>query len=465
MKNMSEKEQTSFPGTAWLRPLSPSAGPRYKQIVTQVVEAINDGVLQPGDRLPAQRELAAWLAVDLTTVTRAYTDIRHRGLLQAASGRGSFIALPQPIQTHLDLSMNIPPGNDRLLPLIGDAIMRLQLGADATSLMGYHPGAGEPAERAAGALWLAPLLGPIDSARVVVSSGAQAAICALLVLLTQPGEVIVADELTYPGFIAAARQLGRNVVVIAGDEQGILPEALYQACRQHDAKVVYLNPTIHNPTAVTLSLQRREEIARLARDNGWMLIEDDPYGLLPEQPVTPLSTLAPANTWYISTLSKCLTPGLRIAWIVVPTGTTCEPLAHALRSLILVASPLMSAVVTDWIHSGIAADLLGQLREENRQRQQLVSALLDYPVQAHPYGLHFWLTLPPHWDPYSLVSTASRAGLGIAPSHVFSPEARGPGAVRISLGGARDRRQLQQGLSRLNTVLNGKNYHGINEIV
>nr|WP_315298207.1 PLP-dependent aminotransferase family protein [Raoultella terrigena] len=465
MKNTSEKEKTSFPDAPWLRPLAPAGGPRYKQIVTQVIEAINNGTLQPGDRLPAQRELASWLDVDLTTVTRAYTAIRQRGLLQAASGRGSFIAVPQQIQTHLDLSMNIPPGNARILPLIGEAMTRLQLNADVSSLMSYHPGAGEPAERAAGALWLAPLLGPLDSARVVVSSGAQAAISALLILLTRPGEVIVADELTYPGFITAARQLGRNVVGVKGDEEGMLPESLLQACRQHEAKVVYLNPTIHNPTAVTLSEARRREIARLATENGWTLLEDDPYGLLPAEPMTPLAALAPAHSWYISTLSKCLTPGLRIAWVVIPEGMSYEPLAHALRSLTLVANPLMSAVVTDWVHTGIAAELLSQLREENHRRQQLVASMLSHPLQAHPYGLHVWLTLPPHWDPYSLTNTASRAGLGIAPSHVFSPQGQGPGAVRISLGGAKDYRELQQGLRRLDSVLNGQNYHQMNEIV
>ena len=452
MKKLSTKNKTSAARTEWISPLTQGAGARYKQIVGQITEAVRMGNLMPGDRLPTQRELAGLLDVDLTTVTRAYNEIREQGLLQAATGRGSFIAYAPESHSHIDLSMNIPPGYELLLPKIAESISRLQHTTDVEALMTYHVGAGAPTERTAGALWLSPLLGQIDTERVVVCPGAQTAISALLLLLTQPGETIVADALTYPGFIAAARQLGRHVIAVEADNEGMDPGQLSSECRKHNARVIYLNPTIHNPTAMTMQPERRARIAQLAKDNNWIIIEDDPYGLLPAQSIAPIATWAPGQTYYISTLSKCLTPGMRIAWIVAPEGISCEPLVHALRTVTLVSNPLMVAVATDWIHSGVANDILLDLREKNRKRQEVAAAFLSCSVQAHPYGLHLWLSNLPS-DPLSLVNAASKVGLGITASQAFSTSGNAPGAVRVSLGGARDINQLKQALARLNNLL------------
>lgn len=448
-----KKKKTNALRQHWISPLTPGNGPRYKQIVAMVTGAIDAGELLPGDRMPTQRELAEWLQVDLTTVTRAYNELRDRKLTQAATGRGSFISYQPDTLAHIDLSMNTPPGSAKILPLISRSIERLHTSADAESLMTYHTGAGSTLQRSAAVKWLKPLLGEFDSQRVVACPGAQTAISALLSLLTRPGDVVVTDELAYPGFIAAARQHNLQIVSVPRDEQGMDPDRLVQACKLYGVKLIYLNPTIHNPTALTVTVERRKAIASVIIGQGVTLIEDDPYGLLPDNYYSPIATFAPGNTWYISTLSKSLTPGLRVAWVVCPEATSWEPLAGVIRSNVLITNPLMLAVSADWIHSGVASELLNELRQENQRRVALARALLPGKVLADDAGLHVWLNAETGFDPNALVLSAAKVGLGITPSYVFSPTGEALTGIRISLGGAKDLSMLSSALQRLSNVL------------
>ena len=143
----------------WLRPLDPALGPRYLQIVDLIGKAVGNGVLRAGDRLPPQRRLADLLDVDLTTVTRAYQEARQRNLLDAVTGRGSFVSA-QEAQSGpaIDLSMNIPPAPKgvRLAELMQRGISEILAGVSADRLMTYQAGTGSLADRAAGCAWLEP---------------------------------------------------------------------------------------------------------------------------------------------------------------------------------------------------------------------------------------------------------------------------------------------------------------------
>ncbi|WP_416414256.1 PLP-dependent aminotransferase family protein [Pantoea sp. App145] len=461
----SPKNHTRPVKREWIKPLSQGDGPRYKQIVKMVIAAIDEGRLLPGDRLPPQRELADMLKVDLTTVTRAYKDIKEKGLTQAATGRGSYLCYQPDSHSHVDLSMNTPPGSIKILPLISESIERLQHTTDAGSLMSYHVGAGSQAERMAAVKWLQPLLGMFSSERVVVSPGAQTAISILLNLLTRVGDTVITDTLTYPGFIAAARQFNRRIVTVESDKYGIIPDKLEAACTQHKAKLIYLNPTIHNPTAITIPAERRKDIAECLKRHNLILIEDDPYGLLPSVIEKPIANYAPENTYYISTISKCLSPGLRVAWIITPLTPSLEQVVNALRSTILVSNPLMLSVVTDWINSGIAYTLLNELKQENLKRQNLAKSILNGNIQSDTYGLHLWLEDMRPFDSQSIVQSAAQVGLGITPSHVFSPDGVAANGIRVSLGGARTLEQLSDALKRLNKVISDKNSYGSQNMI
>ena len=458
------------PNRTWVRPFAEGTGPLYLQIAQQVREAVDDGVLQPGDRLPPQRDLAQLMGVDLTTVTRAYAELRQSDLLDAQGAGGTFIAMSAGNSaTSVDLSMNIPPllGSSPFAQSMERGFQQLSQQLGQGELMSYHVGAGSRDDRAAAVQWLAPILGNVLPERVVICPGAQAALCALLLAKTQPGDVIAAEQLTYPGLLAAARVLQRGIAPIAMDHEGMLPDALEAACQLRKPSLIYLIPTIQNPTTATMSQARRAAILAIARRHGVAVVEDDPYWLLAADAAAPLAVDShpDAPVYYVSTLSKCLAPGLRTAYLVVPPGEPMEPLLDALRSIALMPTQSMVAVASHWIRSGQADEMVRRFQQELRQRQQIAARILPAPHQAHPTGLHVWLPLPARLDQYRLIQSAQAQGLGIASSEAFSIEEQAGNAIRLSLGGAVDQHSLASALTKLTEVISAAPETRTNAIV
>ena len=232
--------------------------------------------------------------------------------------------------------------------------------SDADQLMNYHGGAGSLAERAAGAAWLAPLMGAVPPQRIAVVPGAQTGLTALLSLLARPGDTILMEPLTYPGLIGAARQRGLTIAPVASDADGPLPDALDEAASRHSAKLFALTPTLQNPTCITIPERRRQDLVAVARYRDLILIEDDPYSLLAGDAPAPLAALAPERTWHVATLSKVLTPGLRTAFVVTPEGADGAPFLAALRATALMPAPLMTALAAHWIRIGAAERPVGR---------------------------------------------------------------------------------------------------------
>ncbi|MBJ7312918.1 PLP-dependent aminotransferase family protein [Rugamonas sp. CCM 8940] len=441
---------------AWAAQFSPHGGPRYLQIADFIEQALSDGRLAPGDRLPPQRLLAARLRVDLTTITRGYDEAKRRHLLEGRGARGTYAAAPKvELAPMLDLSMNIPPPpagvdfNDMLKQGLAQVLMR----SDSDMLMTYHLGGGSQAERAAGAAWLAPQFGTLDPEHIVVCPGAQSALAALILALSQPGEVILAEPTIYPGLRTAAEQLGRRVVAVPADEHGMLPDAMEYACNKHGARLVYLNPTLQNPTALSMPAERRRALAAAVQRCGASIIEDDPYWLLAADAPPPLARHAPAKVCYIATLSKCLAPGLRTAFVLLPDALLRERVLNALRSFSLMATPLATALMAQWIHDGTAQQLLDGVRQEARARQQLAHQLLAGGPQTPGEGIHLWLPLPSYWTARELANTARAEGLSVTPSGAFQIGGIAPNAIRVSLGSIRERARFAAALRKLSQLL------------
>ncbi|XLZ70644.1 PLP-dependent aminotransferase family protein [Massilia sp. SR12] len=441
---------------SWLPRLSAHGGPRFLQIADALQTALADGSLKPGDRLPPQRQLAAQLAVDLTTITRAYDEARRRNLLEGRGARGTYVAAPKvELSARLDLGMNTPPPPDGVDfdDLLKQGLAQVLLRADKGLLMTYHLAGGSDSERKAGAKWLEPMFGQVDPRQLVVCPGAQAALAALILALTQPGDTILAEPTTYPGLRAAASQFGRRLIAVQADQHGMLPAQLEQACRQHKPGLVYLNPTLQNPTASTMPEQRRKALANIAQHCNVHVVEDDPYWLLADAPPAPIATFAPQQVSYISTLSKCLTPGLRVAFVLIRDPHQRERFLAALRSFALMATPLTAALATQWILDGSAVELLKGVRKEARLRHRMAWNILAGRYSGAGDGLHVWLELPAYWTPAQLVRAADSEGIAITPAEAFATGSGTVNAIRISLGSIKDRARLQAGLQRLSHLL------------
>ncbi len=440
----------------WVADVQSGSGPRYLAIANAIGAAMDRGALAPGDRLPPHRALAAALGVDLTTVTRAYAEARRRGLLDAAVGSGTFIRKApgeEIFQVSVDMSMNIPPApaNVSLRELLRDGISRVLRGADVATLMAYRAGAGSREERAAGAAWLAPTCGPLPAGRVLIGAGTQSAMLAVASTLLRAGDVVATEAMTYPGFRALAGHLGLVMAGVATDAEGLIPEALEEVCRREGASAIYCTPTIQNPTTTTMSRSRRTAIAAVARRLDLPVIEDAAYDLYPHDPLPALVSAAPERVYHVATTAKSLTPGLRLAYLVVPEGTQAA-VTGALRATAMMASPLMVSLLTGWIRDGTAGAILAGIRAEAVARQALAAAILPRALMAaNPEGLHIWLTLPDFWSRQDFGSYIRTQGLALVPADAFTttPGMAVPNAMRVALGVAPDHGRLEAALKAL----------------
>lgn len=488
-------EQTG--GDLWQPDLTDRDRPLYLAIADAIADDVRDGRLAVGQRMPPQRTLADRLGLDLTTVSRAYGEARRRGLLDARVGQGTFVRrqdapvpgparrltvapVPNAIPAVIDMTMNQPPLPDapELLDRVRRGIELAVRQIDPQSLLRYpDSGAGATDEdRAAGARWLAKRqpdpAGGSDAeetadriaTRTVVCPGTQGALLALLSMLARPGDTVCTEALTYPGFKAIARQLGLRVIGIPMDGRGLDPDALRAAVTAHAPKALYCTPTLHNPTTATLPAERREAIAAIARDHGFPIIEDDIYGVLPQDAPPPIAAFAPDVTFHVVGLAKCVAPGLRIAYVAAPDGRQAIRLASALRATMLGTPPILAAVATEWIGDGTAEQLLSAIRAEARVRQGMARDLLPATAMtAHPDGFHLWLTLPPSWTRGEFASHLRTRGIAAAVSDTFlvpGPDlvsgfqpGPAPEALRICLGAPPARADCRRMLETLADTL------------
>ncbi|MFC5432025.1 PLP-dependent aminotransferase family protein [Paraburkholderia denitrificans] len=438
---------------AWASALDAGGAPRYRQLVEFIKRGVANGVLVPGERVPTQRSLAALLGVDLTTVTRGFNEARRRGLIEARGPLGTFVAAPRArLSQRVDLSKNIPPppvGIDTDA-LLREGLSRLLLRSHADLLMTYHIGGGSVADCKTGAQWLKPVLGRVDPARVAVCPGAQAALAALILTFTEPGEVVLSEPLVYPGLPHAVAELGRRLETVATDADGMRPDALEAASRLHGARLLYLNPTLQNPTTMTMPEARRREILGMAARCNLHIIEDDPYWRFAPDAPPPLACLAPAQVSYLSTLSKTLSPGLRTAFLVMPDAASRVRLLTAMRSFSLMAAPLTNALAMQWIDDGVAAQILEGVRAEAHERQRMAAQTLGSPAGA---GIHIWYIVPSYWDARDLAAAARIEGIMVAPSTAFAQGPESTNAIRISLGATTERAGLQAALRQISELL------------
>lgn len=451
-------DSVAHPSARWLSRVQPGGAAIYRQVVEALEAAIRDGELQGGDQLPPQRAVAEALGVDLTTVTRAYAAARARGLIEGAVGRGTYVRArtAEDEAGLVDLSMNLPPPPQGLSlgTLIKDTTRAILDRTDPAVLMAYHPGGGSLGQKAAAALWLAPCLGDTAPERLLISPGAQTALAAILAaIVDRRGEVLVVEPLVYPGVLAAARLLGLRLVTCPADRGGMEPEALARICARERPTAVYLTPATQNPTAVTLSADRRRQIVEATAASGAWLIEDDPYSRLFDRPIPAVATLAPDRTFYLATLSKCLSPGLRTAFLLPPRGMEART-AESLRAVALMPAPLMAAVASAWIREGTAERLLAAVRKEARARRAIAAEVLPL-ARGAAEGVHVWLELPPGWAPERVHRLAQEKGLALVTADAFAAEPDHPNGLRISLGGPAKQAVLRTALDGVAALLVG----------
>ena len=446
----------------WVPTLGDGVGPVYEGIVSALAADIASGRLHRGDRLPTHRALARALGVDLTTVTRAYNEARRRGLTEARVGQGTFVAesrvrAPRAAAAGIDfdLSMNLPPEpiEADLEGRVSRGLAALQRDYGISDFLSYQRTGGSDSDRGVAADWLRRRVRTAEAQRLVVSPGTQTALVAMLLATTRPGDVVLTDRLTYPGFKAAATALGGKLLGVVADGVGVIPAGLDEAARRRSPKAVYLVPTIHNPTTATMGQARREQIAAVIRRRNLLLFEDDAYGSLDPR-AQPIAVLIPERSYLAASLSKCIAPGLRVSLVLTPDRAAASTIANALRTVSQMAVPLTVALVVRWLKDGSADAIISAVAAEAAARQKLAAkALSGHTYAAHPKGHHVWLALPPTWTRAEFAAHVQRQGLAVVTSDSFSVDDNPQHAIRVALGAARNRSDLVGALDVLTVAL------------
>ncbi|MCA0921437.1 PLP-dependent aminotransferase family protein [Pseudooceanicola nanhaiensis] len=442
--------------------------PRYLAIADAIARDIQSGQLGSGDRLPPQRRLATTLGIDFTTVSRAYSEAQARGLVTSHVGRGTFVSeragapAEDPERKRAeDLSMNMPPE-----PTDPELVGRMKGGLDYVSanlidLLRYQAPIGTERDRTAASSWLS-MRGMVPSMeRVAVTPGAHATMAAILSIITKPGDTVLCESVTYPGIRNIAARFRVNLVGLEMDEHGVTPAALDTSIREHSPKALYLNPTLQNPTTLTIPVERRLELADVLRTHELTLIEDDAYGFIPAKAPAPIALSAPDLTWHIGGLAKCIGAGLRLAFTIAPSPRCALRLAQAIRTLSVMPSPLSMALTTQWIEDGTADGIRRFIRSESAARQAIAREALegvDYVTAENAFNI--WLTLPPGVGRADVVARMAGRSLGLMPSDAFTVAGQPGEKLRVCLGGSVTREGLRDNLYLLANTLSPHAFMG-----
>jgi DNA-binding transcriptional MocR family regulator len=445
--------------TIRLPPRGQRSGPIYQAIADAIGDEIEAGRLKPGGRLPTQRVLARQLGVTLTTVTRAYVEAQRRGLLSGEVGRGTFVRpsaleIEGPEHGVLDLAVNslMPlPYMEELADRLASAIPR----SAGLRVFGYQPHAGARHNRAAGSAWIGwtGVDAPVD--RVVVTGGGQHSILLSLMALAKPGDAVLVEEFTYPGLIDVAALLNLRLITVKLDREGLIPDALDEACRQKKPVALYCISSFQNPTTAFMSDKRREEIAAVALKHRLTVIEDDVFGYLAPD-VRPLSSfLPPDQTFYITSTTKSIAPGIRVGYLLAPSSAV-ERLSVAVLRTIVHAPPAMAELATSLITEGVAGRIVEWKRKEIAARQEIAGRVLQgLSVQTQPVSPHLWVTLPEPWQTETFVARARHRGILLNSAESFAVgHETDTQAVRITLGPPSTRSSLEEGLTEIVRMLN-----------
>ncbi len=459
----------------WLPPRSALAHPMYKSLATLLAEDVRSGRLTDGERLPTHRELADHLGITVGTVTRAYAEASESGLIDATVGRGTFVRTRARGRTRPRLFDAPPPGvvnlamNRPALGPHGDALGKtlheIADGGTIASLIDYVSPAGMPAHREAGARFFGKVGYAVTADRVLVTCGAQNALGVLISALTEPGDGVLVEELTYGGILAAASHAHVSVRGVAIDEHGVLPDAVEAACRDGRARILVCVPNHHNPTAIVMPEERRQKLAAVARAHELVVIEDDVYGFLLRDRPPPIAAFYPEGTCTITCTSKALIPGLRVGYIAAPPALVDRVVA-TIRTTVWMAPPLMAEVAARWIDDGTADSLMAYQRAETEARQAIASEYVArFRPSQHRSAFHLWLPLPEPWRAGSFATALRERGVTVAASEAFvGGDAPVPRAVRLCVTGPSTREELRHALGIVAATLEAPPEAGLGTI-
>lgn len=302
---------------------------------------------------------------------------------------------------------------------------------------------------------------------VMVTVGSQMALDLTTRIFIDPGDVILAEAPSYVGALGTFQSYQAQVVHVAMDEDGLIPQALVAAidgCRAagRRVKLLYTIPNFHNPAGVTLSDARRAQIAAICRDAGIAILEDNPYGLLgfDDRIRRAIRADDADNVIYLGSFSKTFAPGLRVGWVLAP---------HAVREKLVLANesatlnpPVFNQMLISRYLSGF--DWRSQIKAYQQtyaeRRDTMLAALAELMPDGTTWttpdgGFYVWVTLPPGFDTAAMLPRAVTARVAYVPGNAFYADGLGTRQLRLSYCFPTPER-ITEGVRRLAGVIAGE---------
>ncbi len=299
---------------------------------------------------------------------------------------------------------------------------------------------------------------------IIVTVGSQQALDLLTRIFIDPGDVILVEAPSYVGALGAFASYQANVVHVAMDEDGLVPEALEEAIRRtaatgRPAKFLYTVPNFQNPAGVTLAAGRRHRILDICRRAGLLVVEDNPYGLLgfDGEPMRALRADDAEGVVYLGSFSKTIAAGLRVGWAVAPTAIR-EKLILAAESAVLCHSSFSQLTVREYLNTQPWLEQIKDFREIYRERRDAMLSALSrmMPPECHwtrPGGGFFvWLRLPDGINSKAMLPRAISSRVAYVPGTGFYADGSGAQHARLCYSLPTPER-INEGIRRLTAVI------------
>jgi DNA-binding transcriptional MocR family regulator len=407
--------------------------PSARGLAGAVSQAIGDGVLKPGAKLPPIRQVAGQLGLSPTTVNAAWQLLARSGAIHADGRRGTVIAEPRStgprryrsaLRQHaafaLDLSTGVP--DPALLPDLGPALRRAHASAPSSYL---DQPVVEELEALLRTVW------PYNAARLSIFDGAMDATDHIVSSVLRLGDRAVVESPCFPPLLDLLNAVGVEAVGVRLDADGPVPTELAAALRQR-AAAVFLQPRAHNPTGVSWTPSRLEQLADvLAGSPSTVVIEDDSAGDIANSPALSLGRRLPSQTVHIRSFSKSHGPDLRLAAVGGPAAILDPILERRLLGQGW-TSRLLQHLLLDLLRDPASIAAVARARKEYARRRRLVSdALRREGVDVDGVdGINLWL--PVADEQAALISLASE-GIGAAGGAAFLTAPETP-HLRVTVG-------------------------------
>jgi DNA-binding transcriptional MocR family regulator len=349
--------------------------------------------------------------------------------------------------------------------LVIGALERVMRNSGPVALQ-YGSGQGMPVlrEQILEVMALEGIRGSVDD--IVVTTGSQHALELVTKLFINPGDVVIAEGPSYVTAMVVFKSFQAEVSHVTTDEFGLIPQALREQIARLRAdgktiKFLYTVPTYSNPTGVTLTWERRVEILEICRENGILVLEDNPYGLLyfDGAPPQAMRSVEEDCVIYLGTFSKTLAPGFRVGWALAPHAIR-EKLILANEAAVLSPSSFTQHVISEYLSSADWQGQIGTFRDVYRDRRDAMLAALDDYLPDLTWtnpagGFYVWLTLPENLDSKSMLPRAVKELVAYTPGTAFYADGGGRNKLRLAFCYPTPE-FIREGVRRLSTVINGE---------